>query len=83
MAAPAGYHIDGTGCRVCKGTGWIEMGGCGMVHPNVLRLAGHDPEEFTGWAWGLGIERIAMVRHRIDDIRVFTESDPAFLEQFA
>ncbi len=74
---------DGAGCRVCKGSGWLEMGGCGMVHPNVLRLAGYDPEEFTGWAWGLGIERITMLRHCIDDIRLFTENDPAFLEQFA
>ena len=74
---------DGKGCRVCKGSGWLEMGGCGMVHPNVLRLAGYDPEEFTGWAWGLGLERIAMLRHGIDDIRLFTENDPAFLEQLA
>jgi phenylalanyl-tRNA synthetase alpha chain len=74
---------DGKGCRVCKGSGWLEMGGCGMVHPNVLRLAGYDPEEFTGWAWGLGLERIAMLRHGIEDIRLFTENDPAFLEQFA
>jgi len=74
---------DGRGCRVCKGSGWLEMGGCGMVHPNVLRLAGYDAEEFTGWAWGLGVERIAMLRHGIDDIRLFIENDPAFLEQFA
>ena len=74
---------DGAGCRVCKGSGWLEMGGCGMVHPNVLRLAGYDAEEFTGWAWGLGLERIAMLRHGIDDIRLFIENDPAFLEQFA
>jgi len=74
---------DGAGCRVCKGSGWLEMGGCGMVHPNVLRLARYDPEEFTGWAWGLGLERIAMLRHGIDDIRLFTENDPKFLEQFA
>src|SRR5215470_1774080 len=74
---------DGAGCRVCKGSGWLEMGGCGMVHPNVLRLAGYDPDEFTGWAWGLGLERIAMLRHGIDDIRLFIENDPAFTEQFA
>jgi phenylalanyl-tRNA synthetase alpha chain len=74
---------DGAGCRVCKGSGWLEMGGCGMVHPNVLRLAGYDPEEFTGWAWGLGLERIAMLRHGIDDIRLFIENDPGFTEQFA
>ncbi len=74
---------DGAGCRVCKGSGWLEMGGCGMVHPNVLRLAGYDPQEFSGWAWGLGIERIAMLRHGIDDIRLFTTDDPSFLEQFS
>jgi len=74
---------DGSGCRTCGGAGWLEMGGSGMVHPNVLRTAGHDPEMYSGWAFGLGIERIAMVRHGIDDIRAFTESDPGFLEQFA
>jgi len=74
---------DGSGCRTCGGAGWLEMGGSGMVHPKVLRTAGYDPEAYTGWAFGLGIERIAMVRHGIDDIRLFTENDPAFLEQFA
>lgn len=74
---------DGSGCRTCGGAGWLEMGGSGMVHPHVLRAAGYDPEAYTGWAFGLGIERIAMVRHGIDDIRLFTENDPAFLEQFA
>ena len=74
---------DGGGCRTCGGAGWLEMGGSGMVHPNVLRAAGYDPEAYTAWAFGLGIERIAMVRHGIDDIRLFTENDPAFLEQFA
>ncbi len=59
------------------------MGGSGMVHPHVLRAAGYDPETYSGWAFGLGIERIAMVRNGIDDIRLFTENDPAFLEQFA
>ena len=73
---------DGTGCRTCGGAGWLEMGGSGMVHPHVLRTAGYDPEIYTGWAFGLGIERIAMVRHGIDDIRLFTENDPAFSEQF-
>jgi phenylalanyl-tRNA synthetase alpha chain len=58
------------------------MGGSGMVHPNVLRAAGYDPEAFTGWAWGLGLDRIAMLRHRIDDIRTFFENDLGFLEQF-
>ncbi len=73
----------GAGCRTCGGAGWLEMGGSGMVHPHVLRAAGYDPEVYTGWAFGLGIERIAIVRHGIDDIRLFTENDPAFLEQFA
>jgi phenylalanyl-tRNA synthetase alpha chain len=76
-------HVcDGAGCRTCKGSGWLEMGGSGMVHPNVLRAAGYDPETYTGWAWGLGLERIAMLRHGIDDIRLFTENDLAFLDQF-
>ena len=74
---------DGTGCRTCKGSGWLEMGGSGMVHPNVLRAAGYDAETYTGWAWGLGLDRIAMLRHGIDDIRVLTENDIGFLEQFA
>lgn len=74
---------DGTGCRTCGGTGWLEMGGSGMVHPQVLRAAGYDPEVYSGWAFGLGIERIAMVRNGIDDIRLFSDNDPAFLEQFA
>jgi len=77
------HACDGAGCRTCKGSGWLEMGGSGMVHPNVLRAAGYDPEEFTGWAWGLGLDRIAMLRHRIDDIRVLFENDLGFLEQFA
>lgn len=74
---------DGSGCRTCGGAGWLEMGGSGMVHPHVLRAAGYDPEVYSGWAFGLGIERIAMVRHGIDDIRLFTENDLNFLEQFA
>ena len=74
---------DGSGCRTCGGAGWLEMGGSGMVHPHVLRAAGYDPEVYSGWAFGLGIERIAMVRHGIDDIRLFTENDPAFVEQFS
>jgi phenylalanyl-tRNA synthetase alpha chain len=73
---------DGAGCRTCGGSGWLEMGGSGMVHPHVLKSAGYDPEVFTGWAFGLGIERIAMVRNGIDDIRLFTENDPGFSEQF-
>jgi phenylalanyl-tRNA synthetase alpha chain len=77
-------HIcDGSGCRTCKGSGWLEMGGAGMVHPNVLRAVHWDPDIYSGWAWGLGIERIAMLRHGIDDVRLFTDNDIGFLEQFA
>ncbi len=72
----------GRGCRTCAGTGWLETGGCGMVHPNVLRNGGVDPERYTGFAWGLGIERIAMLRYGIDDLRLFYENDLRFLEQF-
>lgn len=72
----------GKGCPVCKYSGWLEMGGSGMVHPNVLRNAGLDPEEFQGFAFGWGIERIAMVKYRIPDIRMFTQNDMRFLEQF-
>ncbi|HVA38061.1 MAG TPA: phenylalanine--tRNA ligase subunit alpha [Candidatus Dormibacteraeota bacterium] len=73
---------NGAGCRTCSGSGWLEIGGSGMVHPNVLREVGYDPARVTGWAFGIGPERIAMVRHGIDDIRTFVENDPAFLEQF-
>ncbi len=73
----------GSGCPTCGGSGWLEIGGSGMVHPNVLRAAGYDAETFTGWAWGLGLERIAMLRYGIDDIRLFTENDIGFLDQFA
>jgi len=72
----------GKGCRVCKQSGWIEMGGSGMVDPNVFKLVGVDPEEFTGWAFGLGIERLAMLVYDIDDIRLFYENDVRFLKQF-
>jgi phenylalanyl-tRNA synthetase alpha chain len=72
----------GAGCSTCGGDGWIELGGCGMVHPQVLRNGGIDPEIFTGYAWGFGIERIAMMRHDIQDIRLFFGSDLRFLEQF-
>lgn len=73
----------GSGCRTCSGTGWIEIGGSGMVHPNVLREVGCNPDEVSGWAFGLGVERVAMVRHGIDDIRAFYENDRDFLEQLA
>lgn len=72
----------GRGCRVCKGAGWIELGGCGMVHPKVLRGVGIDPEEFTGFAFGLGIDRMAALIYGIDDIRLLYENDTRFLEQF-
>ncbi len=72
----------GEGCRICKQTGWLEMGGSGMVDPNVLTGVGIDPEEYTGWAFGLGVERIAMLKYGVDDIRLFYENDLRFLEQF-
>ena len=73
----------GKGCPTCKGKGWIEMGGCGMVDPNVFRAVGYDPEVYTGFAFGLGIERLAMRRFGIPDIRLLTENDVRFLRQFA
>lgn len=76
------YICSGTGCRVCKGSGWIELGGSGMVHPNVLETVGIDPEEFSGFAFGLGIDRMAARMYDIDDIRLLFENDVRFLEQF-
>lgn len=72
----------GSGCRVCKQSGWIEIGGSGMVHPNVLRAGGYDPEEVSGWAFGYGPERVAMLMYGIEDIRHFTNGDMRFLRQF-
>lgn len=72
----------GTGCRICKHTGWLEILGAGMVHPNVLRKGRINPEHFSGYAWGMGIERLTMLLHDIRDIRYFTENDLRFLEQF-
>ncbi len=72
----------GKGCVVCAGTGWLEIGGCGMVHPVVLQNGGYDPKKFTGFAAGLGTERIMMLKHRIEDIRYFWANDMRFLEQF-
>jgi phenylalanyl-tRNA synthetase alpha chain len=72
----------GAGCRVCKITGWLEILGSGMVHPAVLEAVGYDPEEFTGFAFGLGVERIAMLKYGIDDIRLFYDNDMRFLRQF-
>ena len=72
----------GLGCRTCKGSGWIEILGCGMVHPRVLAAGGYDPEEVSGFAFGMGIDRIAMLRHQISDIRLLFEGDLRFLAQF-
>jgi len=72
----------GTGCRACKGTGWLELGGAGMVHPAVFEAVGIDPERYTGFAFGLGIDRIAMMRFAADDIRLLVENDVRFLRQF-
>jgi phenylalanyl-tRNA synthetase alpha chain len=75
------WQCDGAGCQMCKRTGWIELGGCGMVHPAVFEAVGYDPERYTGFAWGLGIERLAILRHKVQDIRMFFENDLRFLEQ--
>jgi phenylalanyl-tRNA synthetase alpha chain len=72
----------GAGCKSCRHKGWLEVGGCGMVHPQVLRNGGIDPEQWNGYAWGFGIERMAMLKHNVDDIRLFYESDLRFLDQF-
>lgn len=77
------YVCNGAGCRVCKFSGWIELGGSGMVHPNVLETVGIDPQEFSGFAFGLGIDRMAGLMYDIDDIRLLFENDIRFLEQFA
>jgi phenylalanyl-tRNA synthetase alpha chain len=73
---------DGGGCRLCKQSGWLEILGCGMVHPVVLRNGGYDPAEHSGFAFGMGPERIAMLRYRIEDIRYFWSNDLRFLAQF-
>jgi phenylalanyl-tRNA synthetase alpha chain len=76
------FNCGGAGCRICKWSGWIELGGSGMVHPNVLRAANVDPEEFTGFAFGLGIDRTCALIYELDDIRLLFENDVRFLEQF-
>jgi phenylalanyl-tRNA synthetase alpha chain len=76
------FNCGGAGCRICKGSGWIELGGSGMVHPNVLRAANVNPEEFTGFAFGLGIDRTCARIYQLDDIRLLFENDVRFLEQF-
>ena len=75
-------HCKGEGCRICKGTGWLEIGGCGMAHPNVLSAAGVDPEVYSGFAFGMGVERMAMLRYGVNDLRLFFENDLQFLRQF-
>lgn len=76
-------HCGGHGCRVCKQTGWLEVGGCGMVHPKVLQSCGIDAEQFTGFAFGMGVERLAMLRYSVNDLRLFFDNDLRFLKQFA
>ncbi len=76
------FKCGGKGCRFCKGSGWIEILGCGMVHPNVLTMCGIDPEQYTGFAFGVGLERIALLKYEIDDMRLLYENDTRFLKQF-
>ncbi|HET6512315.1 MAG TPA: phenylalanine--tRNA ligase subunit alpha, partial [Candidatus Kapabacteria bacterium] len=76
------YICNGKGCRVCKHQGWLEILGSGMVHPNVLRNCGIDPEVYSGYAFGMGIDRTAMMRYGVNDLRLFFENDIRFLEQF-
>ena len=77
------FLCAGAGCRACKQSGWLEILGSGMVHPQVLRNGGYDPEEVTGWAFGMGIERIAMLKYGVEDLRLFFDNDLRFLRQFA
>ncbi|GAB4323544.1 MAG: phenylalanine--tRNA ligase subunit alpha [Bacteroidales bacterium] len=76
------FICGGEGCKICKGTGWVEILGCGMVDPAVLRFSGIEPEKYSGFAFGMGIERITMLKYQIDDIRLFFENDLRFLKQF-
>ncbi|MBO4627528.1 MAG: phenylalanine--tRNA ligase subunit alpha [Lachnospiraceae bacterium] len=76
------FKCGGKGCRFCKGSGWIEILGCGMVHPRVLTMSGIDPEKYTGFAFGVGLERIALLKYEIDDLRLLYENDLRFLKQF-
>jgi len=73
---------DGQGCHICKQTGWLEVAGAGMIHPEVLKNGGIDPEKYSGYAWGMGVERLIMLKYGVDDIRLFTENDMRFLNQF-
>jgi phenylalanyl-tRNA synthetase alpha chain len=77
------FNCDGAGCRTCQYTGWIELLGCGMVHPAVLENVGYDSERYTGFAFGMGVERVALLRAGVPDMRMFTDGDVRFLEQFA
>jgi phenylalanyl-tRNA synthetase alpha chain len=74
---------EGKGCRVCKNSGWLEIGGCGMVDPEVFKSVKYDPDKYSGFAFGVGIERIAMLKFGINDIRLFFENDIRFLKQFS
>ena len=76
------YKCGGEGCRFCKGSGWIEILGCGMVHPHVLEMSGVDPDTYTGFAFGLGLERLALLKYEIEDMRLLYENDERFLQQF-
>ena len=76
------FKCGGKGCRFCKGEGWIEILGCGMVHPKVLKMSGIDPEEYSGFAFGIGLERITLLKYEIDDMRLLYENDQRFLNQF-
>ncbi|MBO4872594.1 MAG: phenylalanine--tRNA ligase subunit alpha [Lachnospiraceae bacterium] len=76
------FKCGGKGCRMCKGSGWIEILGCGMVHPKVLRMSGIDPEAYSGFAFGIGLERITLLKYEIDDMRLLYENDERFLKQF-
>ena len=76
------FKCGGKGCRFCKGSGWIEILGCGMVHPHVFEMCGIDPEQYTGFAFGVGLERIALLKYEIDDMRLLYENDDRFLRQF-
>ncbi|MBQ1515720.1 MAG: phenylalanine--tRNA ligase subunit alpha, partial [Lachnospiraceae bacterium] len=76
------FKCGGKGCRFCKGEGWIEILGCGMVHPKVLKMSGIDPDEYSGFALGVGLERIALLKYEIDDMRLLYENDIRFLKQF-
>ncbi len=82
MCQGSGRMQDGSSCRVCKETGWVEVLGCGMIDPEVFKQVGYDPEKYTGFAFGLGVERVAMLKYGIDDLRMFFENDLKFLNQF-